>query len=145
MESYKDFDMESYIEKRMMEITELKERVLYKEIVGNLLKELFRYNENAYQELEERVLGEEKAKQSRYAVYLALTDLAHYDATDSFLYPMAAEDTKKREILCEDVINAVKHHEELKLKNLGMIQIMLMYVLIFILLRNILNFLGLII
>lgn len=115
MESYKDFDMESYIEKRMMEITELKERVLYKEIVGNLLKELFRYNENAYQELEERVLGEEKAKQSRYAVYLTLTDLEHYDATDTFLYPMAAEDTKKREILCEDVANAVKRHEELKL------------------------------
>lgn len=115
MGSYKDFDMESYIDERMMEITELKERVLYKEIVGNLLKELCRYNENAYKELEQRVLGEEKAKQSRYAVYLTLTDLDHYDATDSFMYPMDAGDTKKREILCGDVREALKKHEELRL------------------------------
>lgn len=115
MEKNTDFDIEAYIDKRMMEITELEERVLYKEIVGNLLKKLFQYSENAYQELEARVLGEEKAKQSDYAIYLSMTDIAHYDETDTFMYPMLETDTKKKPIPCEDICKAAKEKQEIKL------------------------------
>lgn len=115
MEKNTDFDIVAYIDKRMMEITELAERVLYKEIVGNLLKELFQYSENAYQELETRVLGEAKAKQSDYAIYLTMTDLEHYDETDTFMYPMLEADTRKNVIQCEEVRKAAKEKQELKL------------------------------
>ena len=40
METGNGFDMEQYIRKRMMEISQLEDRASYKEIVGNLLLEL---------------------------------------------------------------------------------------------------------
>lgn len=115
MEKNNDFNMEDYINERMMEIKQLDERVLYKEIVGELIKKLYNYSDKAYRELEERILSEDSPRQSDYAIYLTLTDLAHYDATDNFMYPMLESDTKKRDILYEDVVNALKNREMLKM------------------------------
>ena len=92
----------------MMEISQLEDRASYKEIVGNLLLELYRYNQEAYEKLEERILQESNPRQGSYAVYMGLTDGEHYDATDSFLYPMREEDTGKREVSANDVNEAVK-------------------------------------
>ena len=36
-----EFDMESYVDRRLLEIADLKERVLYKEIVGDILKKVY--------------------------------------------------------------------------------------------------------
>lgn len=115
MENQENFDMESYIRKRMMEISQLEERVLYKEIVGKLLLELYEYNQNSYRELEERILNESKSEQSDYAIYLTMTDREHYDATDEFMYPMKEEDIHKKEIPYEDVEKALKKHEDYRL------------------------------
>lgn len=110
-----NFDIEKYIDKRMMEIEHLEERVMYKEIVGDLIKKLYQYNEKAYQELEERILSENTPRQSDFAIYLTLTDLSHYDATDTFMYPLLQSDTKKREIQYEEVVHAIQKKEMLKL------------------------------
>ena len=115
MENQENFDMEAYISKRMMEISRLEERALYKEIVGKLLLELYEYNRTSYKELEERILNESKSEQSDYAVYLTMTDREHYDATDEFMHPMKQEDTEKKEIPYEDVRKALKEHEEYRL------------------------------
>lgn len=115
MEEKSKFDMEAYIRKRMMEISSLEDRVLYKEIVGKLLLELYEYNRTSYRELEERILSESKSEQSDYAVYLTMTDLKHYDATDTFMYPMQEEDIRKTEISYQDVQSAMENHDELKL------------------------------
>ncbi len=115
MGSYDDFDMEAYIDSRMLGITDPGERVLYKEIVGNLLKELYRYHETAFRELNERILAEEKGEQGDCAVHIALTDRKHYDSTDTFLYPMQEEDVRKKEIRCDDVRKALERGEELRL------------------------------
>lgn len=115
MENQENFDMESYISKRMMEISQLEERALYKEIVGKLLLELYEYNRTSYGALEERILNESKSEQSDYAVYLTMTDREHYDATDEFMYPMKEEDTEKKEIPYEDVRKALKEHEDYRL------------------------------
>lgn len=115
METGNDFDMEQYIRKRMMEISQLEDRASYKEIVGNLLLELYRYNQVAYGGLEERILQESAPKQGNYAVYMALTDRKHYDATDSFLYPMWEEDTGKWEVSAMAVNEAVQNREPIRL------------------------------
>ena len=115
METGNGFDMEQYIRKRMMEISQLEDRASYKEIVGNLLLDLYRYNQEAYEKLEERILQESNPRQGSYAVYMGLTDGEHYDATDSFLYPMREEDTGKREVSANDVNEAVKSGESIRL------------------------------
>ncbi len=112
---YDEFDMEAYIDKRMLEITEPGGRVLFKQVVGNLLRELYQYNKDAYRGLCDRVLSEDVAGQGAYAVHVALTDMARYDETDLFLSPMIPEDTKKKEILCADVREALGRRERMQL------------------------------
>lgn len=103
MESNKHFDMEQYIRKRMMEISRLEDRALYKEIVGEILLKLYQYNQTSFTELEEKILNESTPQQSHYAIYLTITDREHYDATDTFLYPMREEDVQKRNISVKDI------------------------------------------
>ncbi|MGN0161115.1 MAG: hypothetical protein ACI4AQ_06990 [Lachnospiraceae bacterium] len=107
--------MEEYINKRMLEIPQLEERMLYKEIVGNLIKELYRYNETSYQELKERILSEAIPERTDYTVYMTMTDMQHYDATDSFMHPMREEDTGETKISYEDIKNALDTKEPLRL------------------------------
>ena len=109
------FDMEQYIRKRMMEIEPLKDRAAYKEIVGKLLLELYQYNREAYEGLEEKILQECAPGQGSYAIYMALTDGKHYDATDPFLYPMREEDSREREVSAKAVNAAVKAGESILL------------------------------
>ncbi len=115
MEERNQFDMEQYIRKRMMEIPQLEERALYKEIVGRLLLELYQYNQDAYRELEERILRETTPGEGSYAVYMALTDEKHFDATDTFLYPMSEEDMGKKKVSAKAVNKAVKNGELIRL------------------------------
>lgn len=112
MSNEQDFDMESYINKRMLEITSLEDRRIFKEITEKLLLEVNDYNQRAYRDLEQKILNEHKTQQNDFAVYLTLTDFNHYDATDTFMHPMIAEDTKKRDISIKDIRKALKAGEK---------------------------------
>lgn len=115
MERSQDFDMKAYIEKRMMEITDLDERRLFKETVGDILLSLYEYNRKAYERLEERILNECGFSQGKYAVHMTLTDRKHYDATDPFMHPMRSDDTKKAETCYQDIADALAKKEVLRL------------------------------
>lgn len=108
-------DMKEYVRKRMMEIANLQDRQLYKEVVGELLVNIYEYNQDAYQNLERRILNESTPSQSDYAIYVSLTDLDHYDATDSFLGPMMERDTIKTVIAFDEIVKALKEKKSLKL------------------------------
>ena len=110
-----EFDMKEYIRKRMLEITGLEDRTAYKEVVTNLLLELYEYNKTSYEKLEERILKEYSPSQKEFAIYISLTDREHYDATDTFLHPMKICDTKKTELSFSDIRKAMEEKKELKL------------------------------
>lgn len=103
-----EFDFENYVNSRLLEISDLEQRVLYKEIVGDLLKKLYFYNETAYKELEQRILSESNLRESDFAVSLTLTDKKHYDVTDSYMYPMKLSDTLETEYSLNDIESALK-------------------------------------
>lgn len=98
-----EFELTEYIKKRMLEIAELKERSLFRQVVEEALLKVHEYNRQAYQKLEERVLQECRSSRNRYAISLTLTELKHYDATDSFLHPMCPEDLQSVELSCQDI------------------------------------------
>ena len=75
-------DMEEYLAKRALEIPDLSERKQFKDVVEKMLLELYHYTAEEYAALESRVFGELQSVQSDYAIYIGLTDRAHYDATD---------------------------------------------------------------
>ncbi len=98
-----DFELTEYIKKRMLEIVELEERSLFRQVVEEALLKVHDYNRQAYQELEKKVLQECRSPRQRYAISITMTDLKHYDATDSFMYPMCSEDTQTIELTCQDI------------------------------------------
>lgn len=108
-------DMEEYINKRMLEIPDLQERELYKEIVGNMIRKIYEYAQSSYQELEQKVLNECSSDRSNYAIYMTLTDKAQYDSTDHFMHPIIEDSINEREILCGDVSKALQEKISLKL------------------------------
>lgn len=108
-------DMEAYIDKRMLEIADLQERVAYKEIVGSMIKRVYDYARTSYQELERKILAECSSDRSDYAVYMTLTDQAHYDPTDPFMHPVLEDSVTEKKILCGDVVKALREKTPLKL------------------------------
>ena len=63
-------DMEEYLAKRALEIPDLGERKLFKDVVEKLLIELYHYTQGEYAALEARVFGELQSVQSDYAIYI---------------------------------------------------------------------------
>ena len=115
MEENSGFDMEEYINRRMLEISRLEDRALYREVVGDVLLKLYQYNQESYGRLEDRILSEDKPEQGGYAIYLTMTDREHYDATDEFMYPMAEEDVRKTEVSYQEVREALAEKRKLRL------------------------------
>lgn len=115
MEDRQGFDMKHYIEKRMLEIKDLGDRILFKEAVGEILMSVYEYNQKAYSELEKRILDECRPAQGSYAVYTSMTDIKHFDATDTFMYPMRSGDVKKTHVGYQDIQHALSSRESLKL------------------------------
>lgn len=111
----RQIDLAEYVHKRMMEITELEDRILFRQVVEEALLKVHDYTRQAYQELEEKILGECRPLLNHYAIYLTISNLEHYDATDSFLYPMRYEDAKKVELSWQDIQDGIKKGEERRL------------------------------
>lgn len=110
-----DFELAEYIKKRILEIRELEDRSLFRQVVEEALLKVHEYNRRAYQELEERVLEECRSPKNRYAISLTLTNPAHYDATDSFLYPMCPEDLQIMELSCGEIQKQLNNKEDVRL------------------------------
>lgn len=109
------FDMEEYIHKRMLEIKNLEDRSLFRQVVEEALLKVHDYVRQAYQELEEKVLEECQSSQKHYTIYTTITTPEKYDATDSFLYPMRSEDIKKTKLFLKDICKGIKKGEEQRL------------------------------
>ncbi len=103
-----DLDMEEYLSSRVLEIQNLSERKLFKDVVEKLLLELHHHTQAEYHALEDRVFGELQSVQNDYAISIGLTDLAHFDATDSFLQPIFKEDTQKQEYPVAELLGDMK-------------------------------------
>ncbi len=115
MDEKQNFNMKDYIEKRMLEITDLEQRRMFKCIVGDILVHIYEYSRNAYEKLESDILEECREDGNRYAVYISMTDRERYDETDAFLYPMRPEDVKKENISCQAIKDAAGRKEPVKL------------------------------
>ena len=115
MDEKQNFSMKDYIEKRMLEITDLDQRQIFKRTVGDILVHVYEYSQSAYEKLESDILEECREDGNRYAVYISMTDRERYDETDTFLYPMKTEDTKEENISCQEIKDAAGRKEPMKL------------------------------
>lgn len=92
------FDLRAYVAKRSLEIEDLTDRKLYRDITEKMMSELFLHLKEEQCAMEAKLLAELKSQRSQYAVCISLTDRAHYDAGDDFLVPMRQADVLKTDI-----------------------------------------------
>ena len=99
------FDLRDYVHRRSLEIQDLRERQLYRQVTDGMMAELFQYLTGQQVALERRVLSEIRAQGSEFAVYVGLTPRGRYDASDKFLSPICPEDVEDRAPLLSDCLD----------------------------------------
>lgn len=88
------FDLRDYIHKRSLDIQDLKERALYRQVTDTLMVNLFQYLGDEQKKLEQRILSEIQSRESEFTVYIGVTEPDLYDASDRFLTPICPEDVE---------------------------------------------------
>ncbi len=92
-----NFDVKSYVNQRMLEIEDLQDRSIYKELTEKILVDLYEYQRKSYETLYETVADELKTHETPCSIEIGLTKLEKYDASDQFLFPMDLDDPLPQE------------------------------------------------
>ena len=102
------FDIDEYVRKRLMEMDELKNRELFKEIIADMMSGIYHHVKEEYQFLENRVFREVPVASRMPDVVTGIAQLEEYDVTDKQMYPMNPADLEERTVSVEDMLAAVK-------------------------------------
>lgn len=103
-----DFNVQKYVNQRMLEIEDLQERKIYKELTDKILVDLFEYQSKSYENLYKKVADELISDKVPCSIEIGLTHLSKFDASDQFLFPMDQGDTEEITLTTEDVLNQEK-------------------------------------
>ena len=85
------FDLQDYIHKRSLDIQDLRERALYRQVTDTLMVNLFQYLGDEQKKLEQRILSEIQSRESEFTIHIGVTEPDLYDASDRFLTPICPE------------------------------------------------------
>ena len=102
-----EFDMRSYVQKRLLEIDHLESRRVFKSVVEGLFLELHGEIEAEYKGLEQRVFEEVPAPVEGPAILTNMIDRRLYDVTDEFLLPMRPEDLQSHQVDTEALLTSL--------------------------------------
>ena len=98
------FDIDAYVRKRLMEIDDLKNRELFKEVIVDMLTGLYHHASEEFRLLEERVFREVPSPQKTPQVITGLASRQEYDVTDKNLFPMDERDLEPQDVVVEDML-----------------------------------------
>lgn len=104
----KDFDMELFIEKRLVEIESLEDRKEVREMMSQVFKELFQYTRGQYEQLEEKIAGEMKRGTESFTIYTGVAEQKYYDITGDSMFPMIAEDLEENVIETKMLLDSLQ-------------------------------------
>lgn len=100
-----DFNVQKYVNQRMLEIEDLKERKVYKELTDKILIDLFEYQTKSYENLYKKVADELIADKVPCGIEIGLTYLSKFDASDQYLFPMDMRDTEDIPVTTEEILS----------------------------------------
>lgn len=110
---YKGFDMESFIDRRLLDIENLNDRRYAREILKEVFWEITQYTQTAYQELEQKMeqgFGDKKD----YCITTGVMDSRLYDETDERLFPMKREDLPEEMVSVEELRSSMEQKRSCK-------------------------------
>ena len=68
------FDLQDYIHKRSLDIQDLRERALYRQVTDTLMVNLFQYLGDEQKKLEQRILSEIQSRESEFTIHIGVTE-----------------------------------------------------------------------
>ena len=105
--SNKQFDMEPYIEKRLLEIENLDDRKETREILTRVFQEVYKYTESRFFNMENEIIEEIKIQQEEYTIYMGISSRATFDITEGSMFPIVKEDLEKKVISTKDLAESL--------------------------------------
>lgn len=100
------FDIEKYIESRMMDIESLQDRQLYKEIIAGVMAGIYANASVSYKELEKRIFDEVPHAARMPDVITGIVRRGGYDMTDRAMFPMDIRDLEPISVNVPDMLAA---------------------------------------
>ena len=92
----KPFNMDDYLEKRLLEIEDLDERSFARSFLKDCILQIFNESENAYKRLEDRVFQEIRSQDDKYSIHITVVNRSEYDITHGTWFPVLENDEKKK-------------------------------------------------
>ncbi len=108
-----DFDMEKYIDKRLLEIENLEERVAARALLTGVFGELYEHMRREYGKLESNMQQEEE--NTTFHIFMGIIKKGLYDLTDEAMFPMIAEELEPTGISSENIREAMEKQEPVQL------------------------------
>lgn len=108
-------EFSSYVEKRLLEVTDLQQRRQLRESLNHVFFHLYEHVELEYQALEQRILMEQDSSNRNAAVYTSIVPRNLYDATDEYLVPMDARDVEKPQVEMSELVKCIEHQKSYQL------------------------------
>lgn len=98
-----DFNFGRYINSRLLEVKDEEERRTLKELMKETLVPFYQHTEEAYQELEKRLLASKEEKRERFELITGIMDRNHVDITEEAMVPMRYADTYEQTVDIEEM------------------------------------------
>ncbi|MFI3212255.1 MAG: hypothetical protein R3Y24_02840 [Eubacteriales bacterium] len=111
-----DMDIKEYINKRILEIDSLSDRILYKEMASSFMTTLFEIQREESAKLTEKVLSEVSFANYHYDISIGMTEKSKYDGTDTYLFPIIVNEVSKN--IVADINFAIENNTPYFLENI---------------------------
>lgn len=99
----KGFDMESFIEKRLLEIDNLEDRKSARLLMEDVFRQIYRYTQEEYNGLQSRIEHQMQTK-NEYTIVTGVIGRDQYDATNDELFPMIPDDLEEKHLDISDLL-----------------------------------------
>lgn len=90
-----DMDIKEYVNKRVLEMDSLSDRILYKEMASSFMTTLFEIQREERAKLTEKVLAEVSFANDSYDISIGIMEKSNYDGTDTYLFPIIGNEVSK--------------------------------------------------
>lgn len=104
----KKFNMEAFIEKRLLEISDLNDRRETREILTEVFQMLYKHTEERFQGMEQEILSGIQKQELDYVIYTGISTPATFDITEGSMFPIVMSDLDKREINTKELLENLK-------------------------------------
>lgn len=103
----KGFDMESLLNKKLMEIDDLNSRRYARDVLKDVFSELCKYTKTAYQQLEQQT-ARSLCGGKDYEIVTGIADRQQYDVTDDGMFPMSAKDLEQKPVDAKQMLKCIR-------------------------------------